>query len=305
VGTTKDDEGEYIDAVGTAELMALFPPPPDDTPAPVAESADTPSGAANGADAGDDGDAGFGPPERVRFAPGGDRRTLRLFAADEALIAAAVEQADGPVVVAIMGGSAFVVPWLDDVGAAMQIWYPGMMGGTALGAIVTGAAEPGGRLPFAVPHDEGDLVDFDPDATAADYTLFHGHWHLERQGIEPHLPFGHGSGYTSFAVTSPEPAADGGELSVEVSNVGDRAGSTVVFVFGGLPGSANDRPARRLVGFRRIGLAAGARARVDVAIDWRQLDLRLDGSWHTEPGRYQLHVGQSSADIMATVEVDR
>ncbi|MEM9563362.1 MAG: glycoside hydrolase family 3 N-terminal domain-containing protein, partial [Actinomycetota bacterium] len=79
VGTTKDDEGEYIDAVGTAELMALFPPPPDDTPAPVAESADTPAGAANGADAGDDGDAGFGPPERVRFAPGGDRRTLRLF----------------------------------------------------------------------------------------------------------------------------------------------------------------------------------------------------------------------------------
>ncbi len=296
VGTTRDDEGEFIDAAGTAELAALFPPPPEDPPPTDERSEGDPPPTDVG---------GSGPPERVRFAPGGDRRSLRLSDGDEALIAAAVERADGPVVVAVMGGSAFVVPWLDGVGAAMQIWYPGMLGGAALADIVTGAAEPGGRLPFAVPHDEGDLVDFDPDATAADYTLFHGHWHLERQGIEPHLPFGHGLGYTTFTVGSPELSAGGDELTVEVANVGDRAGSTVVFAFGGLPGSAHERPAKRLVGFRRIRLAAGGRALVPVPIDWRQLDVRLDGGWHAEPGRYHLHIGQSSAEVVATVEVDR
>ena len=56
--------------------------------------------------------------------------------------------------------------------------------------MLLGAAEPGGRLPFAVPHDEADLVDFDKDAAEFTYGLLHGQWHLDATGVAPHLPFG-------------------------------------------------------------------------------------------------------------------
>ncbi|MEM9610744.1 MAG: glycoside hydrolase family 3 N-terminal domain-containing protein [Actinomycetota bacterium] len=293
VGTTKDDEGEFIDAAGTAEMMAMFPPPPEQAP-PLPDLGDAEAPPADEEE-----------PERTGFAPGGDRRSLRLSAEDEALIAAAVEHARGPVVVAVMGGSAFVMPWLDDVGAALQIWYPGMVGGTALGDVVTGAAEPGGRLPFAVPHDEADLVDFDPDATTADYGLFHGHWHLEREGIEPHLPFGHGLGYTELTIAEAALSSVGESVDVVVANEGHRDGSTVVFAFAGLPTSAHARPTGRLVGFRRVAVTAGEQVEVSVPIDWAQLDLRLDGEWVTEPGRYRLQIGQHAADAAAVIDVDR
>ena len=97
---------------------------------------------------------------------GGDRASLRLHPADEQLIAAAAAVC-GRVVVAVMAGSAVVMPWLDTVDAALMVWYPGSEGGHALADVLFGHAEPGGRLPFAIPHEESDLVDFDRDAETA------------------------------------------------------------------------------------------------------------------------------------------
>ena len=135
VGCTKFDEGEFIDMATTGDLLHLFPPAGEeavdlsalaDAQAPVADTV-------------------------AEFTSGGDRRSLRLSAADEALVAGAVANAAGPVIVAVMGGSAIVMPWLEDVDAVLQIWYPGMEGGRALADVVLGRAEPGGRLPFALP----------------------------------------------------------------------------------------------------------------------------------------------------------
>jgi beta-glucosidase len=238
------------------------------------------------------------------MAPGGDRVSLRLSSGDEALIAAAAERHDR-VVVVVVTGSAVVMPWVESVQATLVSWYSGVEGGSALGDVVIGRAEPGGRLPFAIPTDPDHLVEFDRNATAATYDLFHGQWKLDRDGRTAQFPFGWGLSYADVSVVAADLAEDGTTVSVRVANGSDRETSTVVFVHAGLDGSDVERPQRRLVGFARIAAPAAGEAAAGIALDWSALDLRLEGAWVTERGVYTLEVGQHAHDpaaIPLTVE---
>ena len=306
VGCTKNDEGEFIDLGTSAAMADMFPPPPE---APAAGATSVPGDEAAGTTPADEPPAS-GPDGS--FAPGGDRRTLRLSGDDEGLVAVALA-ANPRTVVAVMGGSAVVMPWLDRVPATLLVWYPGMEGGRAFGDVLTGVVEPGGRLPFALPVAEADLVPFDPDADSVVYDLFHGQWKLDRDGVEPHRPFGAGLGYTSWSVDGatarvltdgPGVGVTTGRVTVDVANTGDRAGSTVVLCFAGLPGSSVERPHRRLVAFARVTLDPGARERVVLDYDLADLAVRRDGAWYQEPGRYELTVGTDAGEPVATLTVD-
>ncbi len=282
VGCTKADEGEYVDPGGTAPLIeSMFPPmdhpelglgaaAPTVPAAPAAESSDVSAG----------------------MAPGGDRATLRLSSDDEGLIAAACARHPA-VVVVVQAGSAVVMPWVDGARATVLTWYPGMEGGHALADVLLGREEPGGRLPFAVPHDERDLVPFDRDATAVVYDGLHGQWRLDADGVAARFPFGWGLGYTTWEL-GPATWVDGA-IEVTVANTGGRGGSTVVLVFGSVPDTSVERPLRRLVGFRRVRMVAGRAERVRIEPDLRALDIRVDGSWWREPGRYRFEVATDAA----------
>ncbi|MCB1261414.1 MAG: glycoside hydrolase family 3 C-terminal domain-containing protein [Acidimicrobiales bacterium] len=281
VGLTAADEGEFIDPSGQAELGHLFPPMdgPVDPPAPPED------------------DDPLLRRDEATFGAGGDRRSLALHAEDEALIAAARAVCD-QVVVVVMGGSAVLLPWIDDVAAVLHIWYPGMEGGHALADVLLGTVEPGGRLPFVIPTDEAHLPHWDPDAAAETYDLFHGQWLLDRAGHAPLRPFGFGLGYTTWALTTEHPDGAGPHeaISCTVTNTGDRAGSTVVQVYAGLPSSAHARPQRRLVGFRRVTLEAGASTTVAIPYDLMTLAVRDGGGFVLEPGDYRLTVGFDALD---------
>ena len=285
VGYTKNDEGEYVDPSGTAPLAAeLFP------------SMDHP-------DLGRLAPLPFEPAQRTQeevedrtMAPGGDRRSLRLSPADEALIEAACA-AHNRVIVVVEAGSAVVMPWLDQTAAALQLWYGGMAAGDALADVLSGDVEPGGRLPFAVPTDEAHLVHFDPDATTETYGLLHGQWYLDDQGVEAALPFGFGLGYTDFAVTAAERVGD--SVRVEALNVGGRVGSTVVMVFAAVPDSAFERPAQRLVGFAKVSAEPGESAVAEIQLDLRQLHVRQGDDWLVEAAPIELTVAQRAHDPSA------
>ena len=279
VGYTGDDEGEHLGDSGLELLLALAPPM-DHPELGFVDPAQTDAFFVAVAERG----AGGAP-------SGGDRASLRLHPADEDLIAAARALSDR-VVVAVMAGGAVVMPWLESVPAALMVWYPGSEGGHAFADVLTGRVEPGGRLPFAVPRSTSDLVDFDPDAEVATYGLLHGQWHLDASGTAAHLPFGHGLGYTDF--TLGEARLDGDCAVVTVANTGRRPGATVVQVYGGVPGSAHERPQKRLVGFTKVRLDAGAEATVEVPIHRSLLDVRIDGSWFREDLPIQLAVGLDS-----------
>ena len=277
VGYTKDDEGEYLGSGDDSPFLELAPPM-DHPELGFTDPAQAESlGVLFSGEIGD-----------VAVSIGGDRSSLRLHPADEQLIAATRAVNDN-VVVAVMAGSAVVVPWLDDVSAALIVWYPGSEGGHAFADVLLGRAEPGGRLPFAVPHDEADLVDFDKDATEFTYGLLHGQWHLDATGVAPHLPFGHGLGYTDFELGDAQ--VEGDQVVASVANTGSRAGSTVVQVYGSVADSAYERAPKRLVGFAKVHLDAGSEVEIAVLINSSVLDVRVGGSWMTEDLPIQLSVG--------------
>lgn len=285
VGLTHRDEGEYIELGSLGGLAQLFPPLTDPELQAKLHAALTHAGSGQG------------------FAPGGDRDRLTLPDDQEALIEG-VARANPRTIVVLMGGSAIVVErWHRAVPALLMTWYPGMEGGHALADVLFGHSEPGGRLPFVVPRRTEDLPDFDCNATVATYDLWHGQWKLDRDGIEAAYPFGFGLSYTSFVCDAAALTGTGTRpvVQVDVRNRGARPGSTVLQVYASALHSPYERPPRRLVGFRRVELAAGADARVAVPIELRLLAIRADGRWIHESGRYRLAVGQRAGDPEALV----
>jgi len=282
VGYTKEDEGEYVDVAGMSHLFHLFPPMTDPGIGKQLQEAT----------------ARFG---GTGMSPGGDRRALTLREQHEALIEL-VASANPRTVVAMMGGSAVVIErWRRRVPAILLVWYPGMEGGHALADVLLGRVEPGGRLPFAIPTDAAHLPPFDRDATRATYDLWHGQWKLDRDRTPAAFPFGFGLAYASFVLRDARVEGDGVErvVRVTVANPSARAGAEVVQVYGGLPASAYERPVRRLLGFRRVTVAAGAAEAVTIPVSLGTLAVRRGGDWETEQGAYCLEVARFAGDPAA------
>ena len=89
-----------------------------------------------------------------------------------------------------------------------------------------------------------------------------------------------------------------------MANTGDRAGSTVLLCFAGLPGSAVERPRRRLVAFARVTVDPGGRESVELRYDLADLAVRRHGSWYQESGTYELSIGTDAGVPVATLAVD-
>ncbi len=94
--------------------------------------------------------------------------------------------------------------------------------------------------------------------------VFIGYRHYDRIGTEPLFPFGHGLSYISFGLTDVVVEASG--VAATVTNLGDRAGSTVVQVYVGDGEASVARPKKELKGFAKLHLAMGQRQRVVIAL---------------------------------------
>ncbi len=297
VGYTRYDEGEYIGGGMGDSMQHLLPPA--DHPQLGLEAPDS-----NVLDSSPAVAQPQASPE-ITVAPlsdaqGGDRQSIRLSDADEALIHQAASTGI-PLVVAIMGGSAVVMPWLEEVQAALMIWYPGMEGGHALADVLFGISEPGGRLPFAIPGDAADLVHFDRDEVVDRYGLLHGQWYLDSNETPPHLPFGFGLGYSSWQLSGG--TCSDTEALIRVTNNGKRKGSNLVMVFGSVPDSDYERAPRKLLGFRKVHMDAGCTGQVKVSIDMSVLDVRKDGHWLREAKPVQLSAGfNAAADALVLLQ---
>lgn len=274
VGTTADDEGEFIgDLSGLDHLLPAAPDDPDQAKAFAARVApgaavETPPHVRDRDDSGG-------------FARGGDRRSLHL-ADEQVALVRTVARTAPRTIVALVGGSAFVTAeWEDEVPAVVQSWYGGMEAGPGLADVLLGVVDASGRLPFTVPRRAHDLVPFDSDATSVSYDDQHGWWRAEALGLIPAHPFGFGLSYTSFTVEQAAASSADGDgptagpllgagagtapavmVTATVHNTGARDGSHVVQVYAARAGWR--RP--RLVGFARAEVAAGATVAVKVAV---------------------------------------
>lgn len=231
-----------------------------------------------------------------RFVRGGDRRSLGLRPSDVDLITA-VTAANPRTVVVLIGGSAILTEgWRESVPALVLAWYGGMEGGRALAGVLTGDAEPGGRLPFVVPTDASHLPPFDSTSRNVVYDDRWGQRMLDADGHTPAFPFGFGLGYTTIEHRLIGHRFDegGGSAEVQVSNTGDRDGSTVVQLYAA--DVSLERPVAQLLGFQKVTLPAGTEAVVKIELDavptlQRDPDTRR---WSPRPGEWALVAAQHS-----------
>ncbi|MCX4761678.1 glycoside hydrolase family 3 C-terminal domain-containing protein [Streptomyces sp. NBC_01275] len=248
--------------------------------------------------------------ERVE-SEGFDRKNLRLPGRQDDLVHA-VAAANPNTVVVVNAGSPVEMPWRDEVAAVLLSWFPGQEGGAALADVLTGAHEPGGRLPTTW----GSLADAPvtqvvPVDGELPYTegVFIGYRAWERAGRTPTYPFGHGLGYTDWAYESVEVAGTtaGTTVKVRVRNTGERAGREVVQIYLAPVGRDGDRPARWLAGFAGVEAGPGESAEVVVEIPRRAFEVWDEAAdrWFFVKGSYEIQVGRSIADrrITATINV--
>jgi beta-glucosidase len=234
----------------------------------------------------------------------GDVADLTLMSNQEELVDAMLRTGK-PVVALLVNGRPLAVPSLAArVPAIVEAWYPGQEGGTAIGEVLFGDVNPGGKLPVTFPRHTGQL----PVYYNRRPTSFRSHLDLTR---EPLWAFGFGLSYTSFAldelrVASPSIAPDGrSEVSVRVTNTGKRAGDEVVQLYIRDQVSSVTRPVKELRGFERVTLTPGESKRVTFTLgpdELSMIDRRMQRV--VEPGRFDVMVGTSStATLTATLDV--
>ena len=190
------------------------------------------------------------------------------------------------------------MPWLEDVGAVIDAWYAGEVGGTAVAEVLFGDVDPAGRLPITFPIAEGQLplrYNHKPTGRGDDY--------LDRTG-QPLFPFGFGLSYTTFEYSdlAIQPATLGtsgsATISFVVKNTGRVAGDEVTQLYIRDVLASVARPLTQLAGFQRVRLAPGELKTVSIALSNESLRmLDSDMRWVVEPGVFRIMVGSSSKDI--------
>ncbi|TCB95456.1 beta-glucosidase [Micromonospora zingiberis] len=249
---------------------------------------------------------------KEREAEGADRTTLALPGRQDDLVSALAE-ANSRTVAVLNCGAPVLLPWADKVGAVLQLWFGGQELGDALGDLLTGAAEPGGRLPTTWPasDEQVPILRVEPVDGVVEYTegIHVGYRNWRRLGIEPAYQFGHGLGYTTWSFDeiklphTVEATPEGTFLvSVALSNTGVRAGKQVVQVYASRPDSRVERPVVWLAGFAAVRLDAGASAVVEVEVAARTF-AHWDDGWQFEPGNFTLTVGAALSDPALRADV--
>jgi len=177
----------------------------------------------------------------------------------------------------------------------------GDLGGLVAAEIIAGKVNPSGKLPISFPHHPAQIPCY--------YNELPG-WHGGKYMDVPKgplYPFGYGLSYTTFeysdlALSSDRVSADDTvEVSVTVTNTGDRDGDEIVELYINDAVSTILTPVRELRGFERITLAAGESRRVTMTLPISELSIVYpDGHSAVEPGRFEIMVGGDPAALLVT-----
>ena len=244
--------------------------------------------------------------------------SLHLSGNQDALVAA-VAKANPKTIVVVESGGAILMPWLKDVPAVVESFYPGIRGGAAIARVLSGKVNPSGHLPISFPASDDQLA----HATIAGYQKQDGlpvhvtydegatigyKWY-DVKGYTPLFAFGHGLSYTTFATSALTPRLDGQALKVSLTltNTGKLRGKGVAQVYVGpadYKATGWEGP-KRLAGFTKADLKPGESTTTEVTVDPRLLATyeTASNSWTIKAGTYHVWLGQSSDDLAQTADI--
>lgn len=240
-----------------------------------------------------------------------DRATLGLPGVQEEL-AQAVIQTGKPVILVLVDGRPLAIPHLAaSIPAILESWLPGEMGAQAIGEVLFGISNPGGKLPITFPRHVGQVpVYYGHKPSGGQSYNFIDYVDLE---VIPLFPFGHGLSYTQFDYSnleiSPENRAiskgdirvmmnENVSIRMEIQNIGRQAGDEVVQLYVRDKVARLTRPVMELKGFNRLHLLPGEKKQVvftfpPALLAFYDLNMNLI----VEPGEFEVFLGSSSEDI--------
>jgi beta-glucosidase len=231
----------------------------------------------------------------------GDRTSLDLLGEQNALFAAMKATGKPVIVVAINGRPPSWPSVTAQANAVLECWYVGQEGGTAIAEALFGDINPGAKLPVTVARSTGQLpVFYDAKPSARRGYLF--------DTTAPLFPFGFGLSYTKFEIGAPRLSsakigiAGTVTVSVDIANVGARAGDEVVQLYVRDQVSSVARPILELKGFERVTLAPGERRTVQFTLGpdaFRFFDITMREV--VEPGLFDISVGADSTRLKTVI----
>jgi beta-glucosidase len=248
----------------------------------------------------------------------GSDGALQLEGNQDAVVEA-VAKANPRTIVVVESGGAVFMPWLSQVQAVLEAFYPGIRGGDAIARILTGKVNPSGHLPISFPASDGQLAHPQlaglglPNGAPAHVTYDEGatvgyKWY-DAKGYRPLFAFGLGLSFTNFALGGLAAQADGRTIQVSFStrNVGKRAGKVVVQVYVGPVDwqKAGWESPKRLGAFTKVDLRPGRSTTSQLTVDPRLLATyeAAGNNWHIRGGDYRVTIGEASDSPMQSATV--
>jgi beta-glucosidase len=246
--------------------------------------------------------------------------TLRLDDDQDTLIRA-VAKANSKTIVVLETGGPVLMSWIDKVAAVLEAWYPGTSGGEAIARVLTGEANPSGRLPVTFPKSLEQLprpiLDGYPEQKQAriivDYTIEGaavGYKWFDRKDFKPLYPFGYGLSYSDFTYSGL--SADVGDNRLRVrfamKNTGRRQGKNVaqVYLSPVQPNMIDGWEApKRLGGFQKVNLQPGESSDVNLDVDPRLLAVydSAQKKWVIAEGDYRVTLCKDARTPVASTTV--
>jgi beta-glucosidase len=258
-----------------------------------------------------------GLPDRYE-SEGYDRTHLNMPANQNQLIEA-IAGVQSNVVVVLLNGSPIVMPWLNSVSAVLEGYLGGQAVGGAVADLLFGEANPSGRLAETFPlklSDNPSFLNFPGEGDQVEYKegIFVGYRYYDKKEMDVQFPFGYGLSYTTFAYSNLQLGSkqikdtDTVEVTVDVTNTGNRAGKETVQLYVRDTASTVVRPEKELKGFEKVALQPGETKTVSFTLDKRSFayyNVAL-ADWHVESGEFAILIGRSSQgiELQDTLEVE-
>jgi len=218
---------------------------------------------------------------------GGDRTSIELPKAQRETLAMLHKAGKKVIFVNCSGSAMALVPELESCDAILQAWYGGELGGQALAEVLFGKYNPSGKLPITFYKSTDELPDF------LDYTMKNRTYRYYTG--EALFPFGYGLSYTTFDIG--QPTYKNNKVQVRVRNTGDKEGLETVQVYIRNLNDANG-PLKTLRAYQQVSLKPSEVKTVSIDLprsSFEGWDVKTN-TMRVVPGRYELMVGNSSAD---------
>lgn len=231
-----------------------------------------------------------------------------------------------PVIVIINSGSVMeTCSWRDRVDAILCAWQPGEEGGNSVADVLTGKANPSGKLTMTWPvaatdhpstknfpkeydmYSYKEMLGWGAPIQGEDFTnheedIYVGYRYFDTFQKPVAYPFGYGLSYTTFEFSKPvvKSSANGVTISVTVKNTGSVSGKEVAQVYVTAPQGQLQKPVHELKAFAKTReLKPGESQTLTMQIAIRDLASFDDtnSQWLAEAGSYTFHIGSSSRDL--------